>query len=53
MNAKDYINQRIDAIKALNITAAHKLEKLNAIEKVLSNYAKGNLTEEEVLYLIG
>ena len=50
--AREYINSRIDAIKALHITAEHKTAKLNEIEKALCALAKGNITEEEALYLI-
>lgn len=50
--ARDYINSRIDSIKALHITPEHKLEKLNMIEKTLCALAQGKITEEEALYLI-
>ena len=50
--AREYINSRIDAIRALHITAEHKLEKLNEIEHILCALAKGKISEEEALYLI-
>ena len=47
-----YISIRIKQVSNLSISADHKIEKLDHINKYVSAFRKGMITEEELLWMI-
>lgn len=47
-----YIHTRIEQISKLHISVDHKMEKLASVEKAVSAFRRGMVTEEELLWLI-